>query len=81
MSSASEIFEFFSTFLKENYEINHLEMSTNFKKELGLTSFDFVNLICVIEEKYNVELEEERYRRISTIEELVEYVEEQIERE
>ena len=56
-------------------------MSTNFKKELGLTSFDFVNLICVIEEKYNVELEEERYRRISTIEELVEYLEEQIERE
>lgn len=68
------MFDFFAEFLKDNYGIDHIEMSTNFKKDLGLDSFDFVNLICAIEERYGVELEEDKYRRLNTIEELVEYL-------
>lgn len=68
------MFDFFAEFLKDNYGIDHIEMSTNFKKDLGLDSFDFVNLICAIEERYDVELEEDKYRRLNTIEELMEYL-------
>lgn len=68
------MFDFLAKFLKDNYGIEHIELSTNFKKDLGLDSFDFVNVICAIEEKYGVELEEERYRRLNTIGELIEYL-------
>ena len=68
------MFDFFAEFLKDNYGIEHIELSTNFKKDLGLDSFDFVNIICAIEEKYGVELEEDRYRRLNTIGELIEYL-------
>lgn len=68
------MFDFFEKFLRDNYGIDHIEMSTNFKKDLGLDSFDFVNLICTIEEKYGVELEEDKYRKLNTIEELIEYL-------
>ena len=68
------MFDFFAEFLKDNYGIEHIELSTNFKKDLGLDSFDFVNIIYAIEEKYGVELEEDRYRRLNTIGELIEYL-------
>lgn len=68
------MFDFFAEFLKDNYGIEHIELSTNFKKDLGLDSFDFVNIICAIEEKYGVELEEDRYRSLNTIGELIEYL-------
>ena len=68
------MFDYFAEYLKDNYGIEHIELSTNFKKDLGLDSFSFVNIICDIEEKYGVELEEEQYRKINTIGELIAYI-------
>ena len=52
-----------------------MELESNFKTDFGLTSFDFVSLICVIEEKYGVELDEEKYRSLNTVQELITYLE------
>lgn len=60
--------------LKEQYGIENLCGSENFKKDLGLSSFDFVNLICMLEEEFGVEIEEEEYRRLNTVDELVSYL-------
>ncbi len=65
----------FRKIMKEIYEIDNVELSSNFKKDFGLTSFDFVNLICLIEDKYDVELEEKKYRSLTTVEDLITYLE------
>ena len=66
----------FREIMKEIYEIDNVELKSNFKTDFGLTSFDFVNLMCLIEERYNVELDEKRYRSINTVKEMIAYIEE-----
>ncbi len=61
--------------LKKNYNINDISEETNFKTDLGLTSFDFINLIAVIEDTFGVEIEEEQYYSINTIGDLIKYIE------
>ena len=65
----------FRAIMKEYYEIETLEPDSNFKTDFGLTSFDFINLICLIEEKYEVELDEKKYRSLNTVEDLMRYLE------
>jgi acyl carrier protein len=67
--------EEFRKILKEYYEITDVELTSNFKKDFDLTSFDFVNLICIIEEQYDIEIEEDQYRSLNTIGELIQYIE------
>ncbi|MBE5880452.1 MAG: acyl carrier protein [Lachnospiraceae bacterium] len=65
----------FRVIVKELYGVERVELTSAFKTDFGLTSFDFVNLICLIEEKYDVELEEKKYRSLNTVEDLIQYLE------
>ena len=65
----------FKKIMKETYEIDNVELDSNFKTDFVLTSFDFVNLICLIEEEYGIELDEKVYRYLNTVGELIEYLE------
>ena len=65
----------FRKIMKEIYEIDNVELTSNFKTDFGLTSFDFVNLICLIEDKYGVELDEKKYRSLNTVQDLITYLE------
>ena len=61
--------------MKENYDITNIKLESNFKNDFGLTSFDFINLICLIEEKFGIEIEEAMYRKLNTVDDLVRYLE------
>lgn len=61
--------------MRQHYGIEKLRLEDNFKKDYGLTSFDFVNLICLIEEKFHMEFEEKDYRSLNTVEDLIQYIE------
>lgn len=63
------------TLLKKNYSIDDISMETNIKTDLGLTSFDFINLIALIEDTFHIEIEEEKYHSINTVGDLIEYIE------
>lgn len=63
------------TLLKKNYPIDDISMETNIKTDLGLTSFDFINLIALIEDTFHIEIEEEKYHSINTVGDLIEYIE------
>lgn len=63
------------TLLKKNYNIEDIRTETNIKTDLGLTSFDFINLIALIEDTFGVEIEEEKYHSINTVGDLIEYLE------
>ncbi len=60
--------------LRENYNVNEVELDSNFKKDFGLNSFDFMNLICLIEEKYGFVMEEE-YLSLNTVGDLIKHIE------
>ena len=64
----------FKKIMKKLYGIDNIELTSNFKKDFGLTSYDFINLICLIEQKYKVEIEEEAYKDLNTVEELINYL-------
>lgn len=64
--------------LREEYDIQELNLSMNIKKDLGLTSFDFANLICILEAEFGIEIDEEQYRNIETVEDFVKYIESQV---
>ena len=64
----------FRKVMKEQYGIENVELTSNFKTDFGLSSFDFVNLICLIEETYNVELNEKDYLNMDTVEDLIKYI-------
>ncbi len=68
----------FRQIMKEHYGIDKVERASNFKTDFGLSSFDFINLICLIEEKYGVELEEEDYKELNTVEDLIIYLKERV---
>lgn len=61
--------------LKEEYDIDNVKLTSNFKTDFGLTSFDFINLICLIEDMFNIEIEESEYRNLNTMSDLINYIE------
>lgn len=65
----------FRKIMKKHYGIENIELTSNFKTDFDLTSFDFVNLVCLIENKYHVEIEEKAYRKMNTVGELIKYLE------
>ena len=60
---------------KKNYHIDNIDESTNLKNDLGLTSFDFINLIAILEDAFHIEFDEEKYHSINTIGDLIDYIE------
>ncbi len=64
----------FKKILKESYNVENLDFSSDFKKDLGLSSFDFVNLMFLIEKKYSIVVEEESFRKLVTIGDLIDYI-------
>ena len=60
---------------KKNYNIDNINEDTNLKNDLGLTSFDFINLIAIIEDTFHIEIDEEKYHSINTIGDLMDYIE------
>jgi len=69
------MFNEFKDILKSNFNITNVELSSNFKKDFGLTSFDFIVLLFLTEEKYGVQIEEEHYFSLNTVDDLIKYIE------
>ena len=69
------MFEEICKILKENYGVEGVTPETNFKKDLGLNSFDLMELAFIAEEKFNLEIDESKYRTAETIKDICEYLE------
>ena len=72
------MFDIMKNLLKEEYGIDGVSPSSDFRRDLGLSSFDLMNLLCIVEDKFDIELDEEHYRHISTAGEMCSYIEELI---
>ncbi len=69
------MFEEIVKILKENYGIEDVKPESNFKKDLGLNSFDLMELAFIAEERFGLEIDESAYRGTETVKDISDYLE------
>jgi len=55
-------------------DLNQLGPDQNLRETLDIDSFDFLNVVVALNEKFGVEIPETDYRRVSTLKGMVEYL-------
>lgn len=74
-----EILEFISVTLNYEYLVQQTEIELESKiKDLEIDSIDFIEFIMLIEDKYNINIDEDTSFGFKTIGEIVEYINKQI---
>ena len=53
---------------------SEIELSSNFKEDLGADSLDLFELVMALEEEYDVEIPAEELENIATVEDVIEYL-------
>ncbi|MDE5778134.1 MAG: acyl carrier protein [Lachnospiraceae bacterium] len=51
-----------------------VELTSNFKEDLGADSLDLFELVMALEEEYDVEIPAEELENIATVEDVIEYL-------
>lgn len=54
---------------------DEVNLSTSFVDDLGADSLDIVELVMAMEEEFNIEIPDEDAESISTVEDVIEYIE------
>ena len=52
----------------------NLEMDTDFLKDLGLNSFDIMNIVCAFEERYDISLPTRDVWQLRQVSDVVKYL-------
>ena len=55
-------------------DASEVELSTNFKDDLGADSLDLFELVMALEEEYDVEIPQEDLASINTVEDVINYL-------
>lgn len=55
-------------------DVSEVELSTNFKDDLGADSLDLFELVMALEEEYDVEIPQEDLASIHTVEDVINYL-------
>lgn len=63
-----DLIKFFETELKQNISKDHMDATPN---EIGIDSLDYAQLVCWVEEKYNIKLAPEEYTPNTKLQKLV----------
>ena len=58
-------------------EADEVQMTSTFVDDLGADSLDIVELIMAFEDKFSIEIPDEKAEKIKTVEDVVNYIEEQ----
>ena len=53
---------------------SEIELSSNFKDDLGADSLDLFELVMALEEEYDVEIPSDELENIATVEDVIEYL-------
>ncbi len=55
-------------------DAGEVELTSNFKEDLGADSLDLFELVMALEEEYDVEIPAEELENIATVEDVIEYL-------
>lgn len=70
------VFEKLKKIISEQFDIsqNNITMDSSFQDDLNADSLDVVELIMTIEDEFDLEVEDESVEKISTVRDVVEYI-------
>ncbi|MCI9490035.1 acyl carrier protein [Lachnospiraceae bacterium 48-42] len=65
------------TLISENLEINtdNVTESSSFKEDLGIDSLDLFELVMAMEEEFDIEIPSDDLENMSTVGDVIEYIE------
>lgn len=65
--------------LEENTGITDINITskTNLKNDLGLNSFDLAQLVCNVEDEFNIEIPDDALKTIRTVGDVIAFIEKQ----
>ena len=65
--------------LCENTGLTDIEITkeTNLKNDLGLNSLDLANLVCIVEDEFDIEIPDEYLKEIKTVSDVIAFIEKQ----
>ncbi|MBR6257227.1 MAG: acyl carrier protein [Lachnospiraceae bacterium] len=69
------MYEKLKQILKEQYGIEDVSPSSAIKTDLGLDSFELMDLICLVEDTFGVEIEEDAYHSFVTVQDFCDHME------
>lgn len=55
-------------------DASEIELTSNFKEDLGADSLDLFELVMALEEEYDVEIPAEELENIATVEDVINYL-------
>ena len=55
-------------------DASEIELTSNFKDDLGADSLDLFELVMALEEEYDVEIPAEELENIATVEDVIDYL-------
>ncbi|EAT13700.1 acyl carrier protein [Bermanella marisrubri] len=55
-------------------EVDQVKMESHFIEDLGADSLDTVELLMALEEKFDCEIEEDKAEKLTTVKDIVEFV-------
>lgn len=55
-----------------------IEPKSVLSADLGIDSYEFVDIICTLEEKYDLDIEERVFKKFRTVQDIINYLEENV---
>lgn len=55
-----------------------IEPQSVLSADLGIDSYEFVDIICTLEEKYDLDIEERVFKKFRTVQDIINYLEENV---
>lgn len=61
----------------QGIEKEKITLKSNLIKEIGLSSFDVTELVCIFEDEFNIEIPDRKISTFQTVEDIVRFIETQ----
>lgn len=69
------IFDKVSEVIKEEFDVENVNMDTVIREDLGADSIGLVELVMALEDEFNIEIDDSKLDDIITVSDIVSYIE------
>lgn len=69
------IFDKVSEVIKEEFDVENVNMDTVIREDLGADSIGLVELVMALEDEFNIEIDDSKLDEIITVSDIVSYIE------
>ena len=75
MVTVEELKEIFETVFADQYDANSLDTTSHLINDIGMNSISLLYMAMVLEEKYNIQFNNEDFKTLNTVEDVINSIE------